>query len=250
MNRVVCVAVAVAALGLLGVAHAVFAQSNQVRIVQAGDGTLYLLKNGARYTIAVDAIDDDELAAYPDAGTLGFSQLLAAISTGSDPAALAQPAQTGDDQAQPGDTGAATDTGAQPSPPPAAADQQPAAPPTQAQPCQPQPAGAKGSASCPSAGRPASVAATPNFVAARTVATGGTASVSVTSAPGTTCSLQYRPPNATAFSTIGQQTADANGLLTWSVPVGDRAGVSTLIATCGELSTTNTMQIGTAGTGR
>src|SRR5207237_785963 len=106
---------------------------------------------------------------------------------------------------------------------------------SQPQACQAQPAGAKSLASC-SSGRPASVLATPMFLAARPVQGGGTASVSVHASPGTTCSLQYRAPNAGAWASIGQQTAGADGLMTWTFPAGNQTGVGNLQATCGELS--------------
>jgi phosphomannomutase len=48
--------------------------------VQATDGTLYLLRNGARLAIAVDPVGDEELAAYSDGGVIGGSQLLALVA--------------------------------------------------------------------------------------------------------------------------------------------------------------------------
>src|SRR3954447_20249506 len=69
----------VVSVALVGGVAGVLAQTAPVRIVAAGDGTLYLLKGGSRYAIAVDGIDDDELAIYADAGALGGSELLAAL---------------------------------------------------------------------------------------------------------------------------------------------------------------------------
>src|SRR5205085_1027396 len=60
-------------------ASGVAAQMAPTRIVQASDGGLYLLKGGVRYAISVDAMEDDELQAYADGGTLGGDDLLAAL---------------------------------------------------------------------------------------------------------------------------------------------------------------------------
>lgn len=51
------------------------AQSAPWHVVQAADGTLYLLADGVRYTLTPDAIGDDELAELPDGGAVG-GQLL------------------------------------------------------------------------------------------------------------------------------------------------------------------------------
>jgi hypothetical protein len=204
MNRWGLVAAALAIAALLGVGHAALAQGEPVRIVQSSDGTLYLVKSGARYTIVADNVSDDELATYPDAGAIGSAQLLAALSVPADG----------------GDAGVAS------TPP----EQPPAAPPR-------------------TSARPASIAAAPRFQTVSTVAPGGSASVTVLSAPGATCSLRYQPPSGAA-TVIGQQTADANGSMTWTFGVGNQAGVGTLSATCGEFSSNNSIVIGGGGASR
>jgi hypothetical protein len=241
MSRAAIAAAVLAVVSITGVAHVAVAQGDQVRIVQAGDGSVYLLKTGTRYAIVTDAIDDDELASYADAGSIGTSQVLAALSAPTasvtDAAARVAPPAEADQLAPPPEA-------AQSAPPPPAADQPAGAPLTQPQACATQPARAKGSAAC--SAQPTSAAVTPHFVANRGVAAGGSASISFVSAPGTTCSLQYQPPSGT-LSAVGEQTADANGVLTWTFPAGPRAGVGTLVATCGDVSINNTIQIGGSG---
>ncbi len=73
MKSLVVVGVVV---GLLVLVNGVVAQSAPLRIVQASDGTLYVLKDGARYAIVADAIDDEELAVYEDGGANGTALLL------------------------------------------------------------------------------------------------------------------------------------------------------------------------------
>ncbi len=73
MKSLVVVGVVV---GLLVLVNGVVAQSAPLRIVQASDGTLYVLKDGARYAIVADVIDDEELAAYEDGGANGTALLL------------------------------------------------------------------------------------------------------------------------------------------------------------------------------
>jgi hypothetical protein len=63
---------------LLASAAAVGAQPSPWRLAQGGDGTLYLLADGQRFTIQPDAISDDEVANLPDGGAVG-SVLLAAL---------------------------------------------------------------------------------------------------------------------------------------------------------------------------
>jgi hypothetical protein len=40
-------------------------------VVQGSDGSVYVLKDGGRYTLQADAITDDDLQAFPDLGPLG-----------------------------------------------------------------------------------------------------------------------------------------------------------------------------------
>src|SRR4051794_20322063 len=78
-------------VGLLGgAAGGVAAQGVPIRIVQGSDGTLYVLKSGARFAIVSDSIEDDELEAYADGGTLGSADLLAAIGLSTGPAAASE----------------------------------------------------------------------------------------------------------------------------------------------------------------
>jgi hypothetical protein len=51
------------------------AQSAPWQVVQAGDGMLYLLADGVRYSLIPDPIGDEELAEIPDGGPVG-GQLL------------------------------------------------------------------------------------------------------------------------------------------------------------------------------
>src|SRR5437899_387204 len=83
MNRCKFITLVLAAVGLVAVTHAASAQGEPVRIVQASDGTLYLLRNRAHYAIMSDAIDDDELAIYADGGAIGSSELLSALTAPS-----------------------------------------------------------------------------------------------------------------------------------------------------------------------
>jgi hypothetical protein len=62
------------------------ADESPQRIVQAEDGTLYLLKNGVRYAIVGVPIGDEELDGYVDGGADGAALLLNA-SAAQEPAA-------------------------------------------------------------------------------------------------------------------------------------------------------------------
>src|SRR5690349_14450208 len=65
-------------LGALASCAGVGAQSAPWRIVQSSDGSLYVLKEGARFAVVGEPIGDDELAAYADGGATGAALLLAA----------------------------------------------------------------------------------------------------------------------------------------------------------------------------
>jgi hypothetical protein len=82
----ICAAVVLLASAATGV----LAQSPPWRIAQASDGTLYVLKDGARFILVADPIADDELAQYQDGGTTGNAVLLG-IGTGA-PTDAANPA--------------------------------------------------------------------------------------------------------------------------------------------------------------
>jgi hypothetical protein len=72
-RRLRTVAPALACVVALGIfaSSQVAAQVSPWRIAQGSDGTMYLIVGGGRYTIAPDAISDDELATLPDEGTIG-----------------------------------------------------------------------------------------------------------------------------------------------------------------------------------
>ena len=74
-----CAALVLAAVLVNGA----LAQSNPWRIVQASDGTLYVLSDGTRYAILGEAISDDELNAYVDGGPSGASLLLSGQTSGT-----------------------------------------------------------------------------------------------------------------------------------------------------------------------
>src|SRR4051812_31766781 len=112
-----CVGV-LACAALLGLTVVALAQDAPVRIVQAGDGTLYVLKGGVRYVIAADPIDDDELAVYADGGSLASGDVLAVLGVAAGASARDSVAQQ--QQQQP-----PADMPADQSPPPSG-DQSPA----------------------------------------------------------------------------------------------------------------------------
>jgi hypothetical protein len=60
------------------VASTSLAQSAPGRLVQSSDGTLYVLKDGARFAVVGEPIDDEELGAFADGGTIGAAELLPA----------------------------------------------------------------------------------------------------------------------------------------------------------------------------
>ena len=61
-------------VGLL--ASDVVAQGAPGRIVQASDGTLYLLKDGMRYAIVGEPVEVEELGAYTEGDAVGAALLL------------------------------------------------------------------------------------------------------------------------------------------------------------------------------
>ena len=68
------------------------AQGVPWRVVQADDGTLYVLQDGARHAIVADPIGDDELNGYTDAGADGVSVLQGGAAAIGSPQAPAPPA--------------------------------------------------------------------------------------------------------------------------------------------------------------
>src|SRR6266852_6156002 len=87
------------------------------RIAQASDGTLFLLKDGVRYAIVGEPIDDDELGAYAEGDPIGGSLLLNALAPARPPVA-----------APVGDAPAAASVGDTPATQPSAAESAQAAP--------------------------------------------------------------------------------------------------------------------------
>jgi hypothetical protein len=76
------------------------AQSAPWRIVQAGDGTLYVPKDGSRFAIVGEPVAEEELATYADGGAIGTSLMLnapAATQMASAPQFVSD-VRCGDDQ--------------------------------------------------------------------------------------------------------------------------------------------------------
>jgi hypothetical protein len=225
------------------------AQGAPVRFVQANDGTLYLVKDGARYQIVVETIDDDELAGYADGGPLGSSQVLATLGVPYDPSAVvrgAPPATTplNADQAT---TPVDVDQTAAPQTPVARPSAAGVTPVDQgAQPAQQPAALAKGATR---GGVPAL-----SFTRVQGAAPGATALVTILTTPATSCSLTYQTPAGTRSTAagLGAQTTDANGAATWSFTIdgNEKTGLGTLTVTCGNQVMTSTIQIGASGTTR
>jgi len=232
-----CIVAALVCVALLGTAIAT-AQGASVRFVQANDGTLYLVKDGARFQIVVETVDDDELAGYADGGPLGSSQVLATLGVPYDPSAAAvrgaPPATTPAD----GDQTTTPETGVSE---PSAAGVPPAAPGAQA--AQPPAAPAKATTR-------AGVAAL-SFTRVQGAAPGGTALVTIQASPATSCSLTYQTPAGARSSAagLGAQTTDANGAATWSFTIdgNEKTGLGTLAVMCGNQGITSTIQIGSSG---
>jgi hypothetical protein len=103
-RRALCIVMSVL---LLASATAVAAQPAPWRLVQANDGTLYLLAEGQRFTLDPDPISDDEVANLPDGGHIGSVLLAAApvAGTGASPGSTTPVAQT-----TPGSTGTPAST--------------------------------------------------------------------------------------------------------------------------------------------
>ena len=242
MKSLVVVGVVV---GLLVLVNGVVAQSAPLRIVQASDGTLYVLKDGARYAIVADAIDDDELAVYEDGGANGAALLLGANAAvggpvASGPAPVAEVMPNAQEQAQP-------ETPAQPEQPETPA--RPAAPAQPAPACPGTPPGAKRSAACPSLPPAATpVPAEVRFTGVQGAVPGQNASVSGQAAPGAVCGLTYTAPGALrgASAVLEQQTVGDPRVVTWSfpIPADSPTGTGTVIATCNRATITSPIQIG------
>ena len=87
-----------------------------------------------------------------------------------------------------------------------------------------------------------------NFIKVRGAAPGGTASVSVQTTSGASCTLAYRTPsgNTSSATGLGQKTADANGVTVWSwlIDSNTTAGLGRLSANRGNLGISDIIQIG------
>lgn len=177
---------------LVALASGVGAQSAPPRIVQASDGTLYLLEDGARFTLVGDTIGDDELAQYSDGGPAGSAVLLGMLA----PAA----------------------NGTTP--------------------------GATGGQDLPNISGPIA----PQFVSVQGNSPGRSASVTVQTDPGATCTLAYTTPSGTRSNAagLGQQMAGASGVVTWSFLIGGatRRGVGMLSVSCPGGSLSSPITIG------
>jgi len=229
-------------LGALGSGAGVLAQSAPWRIVQSSDGTLYVLKDGARFALVGEPIDDDELAAYADGGTNGTSILLSAIAA---PATIA---------AQPVADAARTAEAPQPEVAEAAAAQQPPAQPearvAPSTNCAAVPTGGKRSAVCAATPQPAPPAAAdgPRFLSIQGASPGRSASVTVQAAPGAGCSIGFITPEGTrsAAAGLGPQTVGGAGTVTWSFVIGSTTqnGSGTISVGCNGQTISSPIQIG------
>src|SRR5438477_1575977 len=94
MNRTPLLLSGLALVVLIGGGNVALAQSDLERVVQASDGTLFLLKDGSRYVIVADAISDDDVAAYADGGQISGSELLSALTLSTPPVAAGGSATT------------------------------------------------------------------------------------------------------------------------------------------------------------
>jgi hypothetical protein len=240
MTHRAVIKVAGALLLIALVASGAAAQGAPGRIVQAGDGTLYLLKDGARFAIVAEPVGDEELEAYADGGTLDAAQLPNAIVAAAPtlpvaaveaPAAEMPPAEPAA-QAPPAEAPAA-------------------APPAAAPPAEPAPPGTGARRGVPGTGTPAAPppAAGPHFVAVQGNTPGRAASVTVQAEPGASCSLSFTAPGPTrAPTSLGQQSAGASGQVTWSFPIDAATpqGTGTVTATCGSATFSSPIRIGDA----
>jgi hypothetical protein len=77
------------------------AQPAPWRIVQSGDGSLYLLAAGQRFSLEPDPIGDDELAAFADGGDLGSSLPSPASGLGAPPVPTGAPEKLASDSGLP-----------------------------------------------------------------------------------------------------------------------------------------------------
>ena len=208
-------------LTLLGSAAVSLAQSAPWRVVQASDGTLYLLKDGVRYAIVGDAIDDEELEAYADGGATGASLLLNLAPVALPPQIEAAPAPP--EEAAPADqpetrggapAGTAKSTAGGQAPPP-------------------QPA--------PAAGL--------QFLRVQGGSPGGPASVTVQAAPGATCTLSFDSSTAARRITsvnLGPQSVGPSGTATWTWTIDGATvpGSHRVTLSCGGATISSPIQIG------
>jgi hypothetical protein len=226
---------------MLGLASGVLAQGTAWRIVHSPDGTVYLLKDGAKYAIVGDAIDDDELAAYAEGDPIGGALLLNAIGPSTQ-------APRADVVIQP----AAVDAGAQPAaeapPAPPAVDAPPDAadPNAQTAPSRAAPVG-KGK---PSAGGPSptQTATDLQFLSVQGNTPGQSVTVTVQSHEGASCSIEYVTPTRTRSTAagLGPQTVGPPGTVTWSfvLDAAIKTGNGTVMVTCDRASISRTIALG------
>jgi len=95
MRRVppsIAVVVASSVIWLAVLAGGALAQSAPWRIVQASDGTIYVLAGGSRFAIVPEPISDDDLQGYTDGGPSGVAVLLGSSPSPPADAAPAPPA--------------------------------------------------------------------------------------------------------------------------------------------------------------
>jgi len=214
---------------LVGLVASVAAQGAPWRIVHSSDGTLYVLKDGARFAIVGEEIDDEDLAAYPDGDAIGSTLLLNAVRpTTQSPAAqpVTQPA-------------AVDGVVAEPVVEPAAA--QPA--PSRAVPAsaKPTPTGAAPAAQAQSG-------ADLQFVSVQGNTPGQSVSVTIQAREGVTCAIDYLTPTRVRSTApgLGAQTVGASRTVTWSfvLDAAIRSGTGTLIVTCGDATINRAITLG------
>lgn len=98
MRRVppsIVVAAASSVIWLAVLAGGARAQSAPWRIVQATDGTIYVLAGGSRFAIVPEPISDNDLQGYTDGGPSGIAVLLGSSPSPPADAALVPPAAPG-----------------------------------------------------------------------------------------------------------------------------------------------------------
>ncbi len=90
--------------------------------------------------------------------------------------------------------------------------------------------------------------ASPRFLSVNGASLGGTASVSVQTAPGAMCTLVYVTPSGSISTAqgVGSKYADANGQAYWSwkIATSTHAGTGTVRVTCGGVTITSNIRIG------